>query len=221
MEYVTYFIDLFLHLDRYLEAAVQNYGIWIYVILTLIVFCETGLVVTPFLPGDSLLFAAGALAAMGLLNIALLFLLLFTAAVIGDAVNYHIGRYFGLKVFKPNARFLKTEYLDKTHAFYEKYGGKTIVLARFVPIVRTFAPFVAGAGKMTYHHFFIFNILGAFLWCILMLGAGYFFGTRPIVKNNFSLIVIGIVFISILPMAYEIIKAYLQKKQLNKDSSCQ
>ncbi|GAA5102474.1 DedA family protein [Wohlfahrtiimonas larvae] len=210
------FIDLFLNLDKYLEIAVQQYGIWIYIILIIIIFCETGLVITPILPGDSLLFAAGALAAMGLLNIYLLFFTLLIAAILGDALNYQIGHYVGLKVFKQDAKIFKLKYLEKTHNFYEKYGSKTIVIARFVPIVRTFAPFVAGASKMTYKTFATYNIFGAFLWMFLMLGAGYIFGTIPWIKNNFSIIVLGIIFISILPMIYEIGKAWLEHRKKNQ-----
>ncbi|MGL4674988.1 MAG: DedA family protein [Wohlfahrtiimonas sp.] len=212
------FIDLFLHLDKYLEMAVQQYGIWIYIILIVIIFCETGLVVTPILPGDSLLFAAGALAAMGLLNIYLLFFTLLIAAILGDALNYQIGHYVGLKVFKKDAKIFKLKYLEKTHNFYEKYGSKTIVIARFVPIVRTFAPFVAGASKMTYKTFATYNVFGAFLWMTLMLGAGYIFGTIPWIKNNFSIIVLGIIFISILPMIYEIGKAVLENRKKNTEN---
>ena len=201
-------IDFILHIDQHLVALTQDYGIWIYAILFLIVFCETGLVVTPFLPGDSLLFAAGAVAALGGMNVHIAALLLLAAAIIGDAVNFAIGKYFGEKLFtKPDSRIFKREYLDKTHAFYEKYGGKTIILARFVPIVRTFAPFVAGMGDMHYGKFIRYNIIGALLWVGLLTYAGYFFGTQPIVQNNFGLMVIGIIVVSILPMVVEIAKA--------------
>lgn len=201
-------IDFILHIDQHLVALTQDYGIWIYAILFLIVFCETGLVVTPFLPGDSLLFAAGAVAALGGMNVHIAALLLLAAAIIGDAVNFAIGKYFGEKLFtKPDSRIFKREYLDKTHAFYEKYGGKTIILARFVPIVRTFAPFVAGMGDMHYGKFIRYNIIGALLWVGLLTYAGYFFGTQPIVQNNFGLMVIGIIVVSVLPMVVEIAKA--------------
>lgn len=201
-------IDFILHIDQHLVALTQDYGIWIYAILFLIVFCETGLVVTPFLPGDSLLFAAGAVAALGGMNVHIAALLLLAAAIIGDAVNFAIGKYFGEKLFtKPDSRIFKREYLDKTHAFYEKYGGKTIILARFVPIVRTFAPFVAGMGDMHYGKFIRYNIIGALLWVGLLTYAGYFFGTQPIVQNNFGLMVIGIIVVSVLPMVLEIAKA--------------
>ncbi|MDU1345798.1 MAG: DedA family protein [Eikenella corrodens] len=201
-------IDFVLHIDQHLIELTQTYGLWIYAILFLIVFCETGLVVTPFLPGDSLLFAAGAVAALGGMNVHIAAALLLAAAVIGDAVNFAIGKYFGEKLFaKPDSRVFKREYLDKTHAFYEKYGGKTIILARFVPIVRTFAPFVAGMGNMHYGRFIRYNIIGALMWVGLLTYAGYFFGELPVVKNNFGLVVIGIIVVSVLPMAVEIAKA--------------
>ncbi|WP_153708015.1 DedA family protein [Eikenella corrodens] len=206
-------IDFVLHIDQHLIELTQTYGLWIYAILFLIVFCETGLVVTPFLPGDSLLFAAGAVAALGGMNVHIAAALLLAAAVIGDAVNFAIGKYFGEKLFaKPDSRVFKREYLDKTHAFYEKYGGKTIILARFVPIVRTFAPFVAGMGKMHYGRFIRYNIIGALMWVGLLTYAGYFFGELPVVKNNFGLVVIGIIVVSVLPMAVEIAKAKWGKK---------
>ena len=206
-------IDFILHIDQHLIELTQTYGLWIYAILFLIVFCETGLVVTPFLPGDSLLFAAGAVAALGGMNVHIAAALLLAAAVIGDAVNFAIGKYFGKKLFaKPDSRVFKREYLDKTHAFYEKYGGKTIILARFVPIVRTFAPFVAGMGNMHYGRFIRYNIIGALMWVGLLTYAGYFFGELPVVKNNFGLVVIGIIVVSVLPMAVEIAKAKWGKK---------
>ena len=206
-------IDFILHIDQHLIELAQTYGLWIYAILFLIVFCETGLVVTPFLPGDSLLFAAGAVAALGWMNVHIAAALLLAAAVIGDAANFAIGKYFGEKLFaKPDSRVFKREYLDKTHAFYEKYGGKTIILARFVPIVRTFAPFVAGMGNMHYGRFIRYNIIGALMWVGLLTYAGYFFGELPVVKNNFGLVVIGIIVVSVLPMAVEIAKAKWGKK---------
>ena len=206
-------IDFVLHIDQHLIELTQTYGLWIYAILFLIVFCETGLVVTPFLPGDSLLFSAGAVAALGGMNVHIAAALLLAAAVIGDAVNFAIGKYFGEKLFaKPDSRVFKREYLDKTHAFYEKYGGKTIILARFVPIVRTFAPFVAGMGNMHYGRFIRYNIIGALMWVGLLTYAGYFFGELPVVKNNFGLVVIGIIVVSVLPMAVEIAKAKWGKK---------
>ena len=206
-------IDFILHIDQHLIELTQTYGLWIYAILFLIVFCETGLVVTPFLPGDSLLFAAGAVAALDGMNVHMAAALLLAAAVIGDAANFAVGKYFGEKLFaKPDSRVFKREYLDKTHAFYEKYGGKTIILARFVPIVRTFAPFVAGMGDMHYGRFIRYNIIGALMWVGLLIYAGYFFGELPVVKNNFGLVVIGIIVVSVLPMAVEIAKAKWGKK---------
>ena len=206
-------IDFVLHIDQHLIELTQTYGLWIYAILFRIVFCETGLVVTPCLPGDSFLFAAGAVAALGGMNVHIAAALLLAAAVIGDAVNFAIGKYFGEKLFaKPDSRVFKREYLDKTHAFYEKYGGKTIILARFVPIVRTFAPFVAGMGNMHYGRFIRYNIIGALMWVGLLTYAGYFFGELPVVKNNFGLVAIGIIVVSVLPMAVEIAKAKWGKK---------
>jgi len=207
-------IDFVLHIDQHLIELTQTYGLWIYAILFLIVFCETGLVVTPFLPGDSLLFAAGAVAALGGMNVHIAVALLLAAAVIGDAVNFAIGKYFGEKLFaKPDSRVFKREYLDKTHAFYEKYGGKTIILARFVPIVRTFAPFVAGMGKMHYGHFLRYNIIGALAWVVSLTYLGYAFGNVPFIKNNFGALVIGIVVFSVIPMAVEIIRAKWNKNK--------
>jgi membrane-associated protein len=207
MEFLKTIIDLFLHLDVHLREVTSQYGTWTYALLFAIVFCETGLVVTPILPGDSLLFAAGALAALGTLNPWLLFLLLTVAAIIGDMVNYWAGHFFGARIFKPNARILKTEYLERTHAFYERYGGKTIVLARFVPIIRTFAPFVAGMGRMGYGRFFAYNVFGGIFWVAACVAAGYFFGNIDIVKKNFSVVILAIIFISILPGIIGIIRA--------------
>jgi membrane-associated protein len=207
MEFLKTIIDLFLHLDVHLREVTSQYGTWTYALLFAIVFCETGLVVTPILPGDSLLFAAGALAALGTLNPWLLFLLLSVAAIIGDMVNYWAGHYFGARIFKPNARILKTEYLDRTHAFYERYGGKTIVLARFVPIIRTFAPFVAGMGRMGYGRFFAYNVFGALFWVASCVAAGYFFGNIEVVRKNFSVVILAIIFISILPGIIAFVRA--------------
>lgn len=209
MEFITYLIDLFLHLDKHLSTVIQSYGIWTYALLFLIIFMETGLVVTPFLPGDSLLFAAGTFASPALgssLNIFLLWSLLCVAAVLGDTVNYWIGHYIGPRAFSGEIRFLKKEYLDRTHAFYEKHGGKTIVLARFVPIIRTFAPFVAGVGKMSYGHFFTYNVFGGILWVTTFTFGGYYFGNLPFVKENFTFVVVAIILISVLPAVYEVLK---------------
>lgn len=206
MEAVRYVIDIFLRLDDHLHGVMESWGPWTYVLLFTIILCETGLVVTPFLPGDSLLFAAGALSALypDHLNIFLLLGLLFTAAVLGDTLNYAIGRWVGPRAFRINTWFLKHENLEKTQAFYEKHGGKTIVLARFVPIIRTFAPFVAGVGRMHYPQFLWFNVLGGLLWVAICTLAGYFLGRFPFVKDHFELVVVGIVLMSLLPFAYEI-----------------
>ena len=207
MEIVKTLIDFILHIDKHLADIIVAYGPWIYGMLFVIVFCETGLVVTPFLPGDSLLFAAGALAAStGQLNIVLLWVLLAAAAILGDAVNYSIGKRLGTRVFSDNARVLKTDYLRRTEAFYEKHGNKTIILARFVPIVRTFAPFVAGVGQMKYRNFATYNVIGGLVWVTLFLAAGYLFGNIPFVKENFELVTIGIVLVSVLPMVFEFMK---------------
>ncbi len=211
MDWITFVIDFFLHLDVHLSEIIQNYGTWTYGILFVVIFMETGLVVTPFLPGDSLLFAGGTFAALGSLNVFLLFGLLFLAAVLGDGVNYWIGHAIGPRVFEKNYRFLKREYLEKTQRFYEKHGGKTIVLARFVPIVRTFAPFVAGVGTMTYSRFVLYNILGAFLWTALFVFGGYFFGNIPLVKQNFEFVIVGIILISVLPMAIEFVRDRMRR----------
>lgn len=210
MEFIKDLIDLFLHLDVHLNTVIRDYGMWTYLILFLIIFCETGLVITPILPGDSLLFAAGAFAASGSLDVTWLFLLLTVAAVLGDAVNYAVGHFMGPKVFsQENSRIFKKEYLNRTHQFYEKYGGKTIIIARFVPIVRTFAPFVAGVGSMTYAKFASYNVIGGVLWVAVCVGAGYAFGNIPVVKENFTLVILGIIFVSILPGIIE----YLRQRQ--------
>ena len=201
-------IDFILHIDQHLVSLAAQYGVWIYAILFLIVFCETGLVVTPFLPGDSLLFAAGGIAAIGSMNIHLMVALLIAAAIIGDAVNFMIGKYFGEKLFaNPDSKVFKRSYLDKTHAFYEKYGGKTIIIARFVPIVRTFAPFVAGMAKMDYSKFIRYNVIGAVLWVVLFSYIGYFFANTEFVKKNLGLVLIAIIVISVLPAVIEVIRA--------------
>lgn len=201
-------IDFILHIDRHLAELSLQYGVWIYVILFLIVFCETGLVVTPFLPGDSLLFAAGGIAAVGGMNIHLMVALLIAAAILGDAANFTIGKYFGARLFSnPDSKIFRQSHLAKTHAFYEKYGGKTIIIARFVPIVRTFAPFVAGMGSMHYGTFIRYNIIGAVLWVLSFSYAGYFFANIPVVKNNLALVMVAIIVISILPGVVEVIRA--------------
>ena len=215
MDFIKTIFEFALHFDKYLEIFVQQYGLLTYAILFLIIFCETGLVVTPFLPGDSLLFAAGALSASlntgGVLNPLLLIVIMSIAAIAGDTVNYLIGAYIGPKVFERDSRFLKREYFERTNAFYEKYGGKTIILARFVPIVRTFAPFVAGVGKMDYRRFITFNVIGGILWVVIFVTLGALFGNIPFVKNNFEIVTLGIVFISILPMIFEFVRSRRSK----------
>ncbi len=207
MELLAQFVDILLHLDRYLGVFLHDYGTWIYLLLFLVVFAETGLVVTPFLPGDSLLFVTGALAATGGLDMGTLCALLIVAAILGDTVNYWIGDWFGLRLFNdPNARFLRREYLDRTHRFYERHGGKTIVIARFVPIIRTFAPFVAGVGEMTYRKFLMYNVLGALLWVLSFVFAGYYFGNLPFVKKNLTLVILVIIVLSIMPGVIEYLR---------------
>ncbi len=205
-EIVKHIIDIFLHLDIYLGEIIRDYGTLTYIILFIVIFCETGLVVTPFLPGDSLLFAAGAFAAKGDLNVNLLFLIIAVAAFLGDTVNYSFGKYLGPKVFSGHYRFLKKDYLDKAHNFYEKHGSITIIIARFIPIIRTFAPFVAGVGKMTYIKFLTYNIVGGILWAAIFIYAGFFFGNIDFVKNNFSLVIIAIIIISVLPAVFELLR---------------
>lgn len=212
----NFLVELVLNTEGTLDMLVNDYGTWIYAILFLIIFCETGLVVTPFLPGDSLLFLAGMIAHRETndLHIYWLILILIVAAIIGDAVNYTIGRLFGEKMFSnPNSKIFKQSYLEKTHHFYEKHGGKTIIIARFVPIVRTFAPFVAGMGRMTYKHFFSFNVIGGIAWVSIFCLLGYFVGGVAFVQNNLKLVVVAIVIISIMPGVYEVVKAKLQSKK--------
>ena len=204
---MTRFVDLLLHVDKYLDQIIQNYGAGTYFLLFIIVFCETGLVVTPFLPGDSLLFAVGAFAARGSLDLGTSLLLLSIAGILGDSANYWIGSSVGSKFFhKTNSRFFNPVHLERTHQFYEKYGNKTIVLARFVPIVRTFAPFVAGIGSMTYAKFFAYNVVGGVLWVGTFVLGGYYFGNIPVVQKNFSLVILAIIIVSILPIVFELIK---------------
>jgi len=213
MELILNIIDLFLHLDKYLEEIIRNYGTLTYLILFIVIFIETGLVATPFLPGDSLLFAAGAFAGLGTLNIFVLYGLLSLAAILGDTANYWIGHYIGPRAFSGNIRFLKKEYLDRTHAFYEKHGGKTIILARFIPIIRTFAPFVAGVGAMSYGKFITYNIVGGLAWVASFLSLGYFFGNLPVVEKNFSLVIIAIILISVMPAVIEFIKEKMRTRK--------
>jgi len=216
MDLIKQLIDFILHAENHLVWFIQNYGVWIYVLLFAIVFCETGLVVTPFLPGDSLLFAVGALTArpeMGL-NLELITPLLLVAAIVGDSVNYSIGKWFGPRVFQfESNRFFNRDHLIKAHAFYEKYGGRAIILARFVPIVRTFAPFVAGVGTMNYTKFIIYNVTGAIVWVGLFIGAGYLFGNMPFVQKNMKVVILGIIIVSIMPIAWEMGKAWMEKRR--------
>lgn len=219
METIQFVVDIFLHIDEHLNVIITNYGTWTYGLLFFIIFMETGFVVTPFLPGDSLLFAAGTFAALGSLNVLYLFVLLFAAAVLGDTVNYWIGHKVGTPVFDKNYRFLKREHLERTQAFYEKHGGKTIVLARFVPIVRTFAPFVAGVGTMPYARFIFYNVFGAFIWTGLFLFLGYFFGNIPFVRENFEIVIPAIILISVLPMVVEYVRGRNRKRQLQAEQN--
>lgn len=214
MKWFLKLIDFIMNLDKYINILIQDFGIWTYLILFVIIFCETGLVVTPFLPGDSLLFAAGAFAARGSLDVVWLFIILSVAAVLGDTVNYWIGHFIGPKVFqKENVRFFKKEYLDRTHQFYEKYGGETIIIARFIPIIRTFAPFVAGIGKMTYWKFISYNIIGGIGWVAIFVFGGYFFGNIPFVKQHFTIIIAAIIIISVLPGVIEFLRIRRENKK--------
>ena len=212
MDWLVLFIDVLLHLDQHLGPFVEYCGAWAYLILFAIVFCETGLVVTPFLPGDSLLFGVGAVAAMGVLSLELLLIILIIAAITGDAVNYTVGHFVGPKIFhQEQGRFLRKDYLEKTRLFYERHGGKTIIIARFVPIIRTFAPFVAGIGRMRYVRFSLYNVTGAVIWVCSFVIAGYYFGNLPIIKENFSLVILAIIILSLMPGIVEFIRHGKQK----------
>ncbi len=216
LDLLKFLIDLFLHLDKHLSAIIQDYGTWTYFLLFIVIFMETGFVVTPFLPGDSLLFAAGTFASPALgssLNIWALWGLLCFAAVAGDTANYWIGHFIGPKAFSGEVRFLKKQYLDRTHDFYERHGGKTIIIARFVPIIRTFAPFVAGVGSMSYGRFISYNIIGGIAWVSLFTWGGYFFGTLPFVQKNFSFVVLAIILLSVMPAVIEVIKERNRSRQ--------
>ena len=210
METLTKLIDLFVHLDRYLGAVIEDYGTWTYLILFAILFCETGLVITPFLPGDSLLFAAGTFAARGSLDVVWLTVLLSAAAILGDTVNYWAGSYVGPRAFSGQIRFLRRDYLDRTQRFYERHGGKTIIIARFVPIIRTFAPFVAGIGAMNYTRFLAYNVVGGIAWVVTFVCGGFFFGNLKAVRDNFTLVVLAIILISVMPVLVELIRARLR-----------
>lgn len=214
MDFIARLVDIVVHLDKHLGALIQQFGLWTYLILFLVIFCETGFVVTPFLPGDSLLFAAGTFAAIRALHVGWLFAILSLAAILGDTVNYWIGHFVGPKVFhKEKARFFKREYLDRTHRFYEKYGAETIIIARFVPIVRTFAPFVAGIGRMSYGKFISYNVVGGIGWVALFVFGGYFFGHIPFIKKNFSLVIVVIILISLLPGIIEFLRHRQETRQ--------
>ncbi|TGK22413.1 DedA family protein [Leptospira fluminis] len=207
METIKFFLDFFLHLEQHLDGLIQSYGTWVYLILFLIIFCETGLVVTPFLPGDSLLFAIGAFASRGSLDLVTVILLLIVAAILGDTINYSIGNIAGEKILeKEKIPFLNKKHLEKAHRFYETYGGKTIIIARFIPIVRTFAPFVAGIGKMTYSKFILFNVVGGVVWIVVFSVGGYLFGNLPFIQRNFKLVVIGIIIVSVMPAVIEYVR---------------
>jgi len=217
MEFFLQIIDFIMHVDVHLDAIIGDYGAWTYAILFLIIFAETGLVVMPLLPGDSLLFAAGAFAARGSLDPQILFVLLATAAILGDGVNYSVGRYLAPRAER-GFRFIKQEYLDRTHAFYEKHGGKTIIIARFMPIIRTFAPFVAGIGAMNYRRFATFNVTGAIMWIALFVYSGFFFGNIPAVEHNFTLVIMAIIFVSILPGVIEFTRHWLAARRLARET---
>ena len=217
MEVIKFLIDFILHMDVHLNEIISNYGVWTYGILFFVIFMETGFVVTPFLPGDSLLFAAGTFAALGSLNPYYLFLLLTAAAILGDTVNYSVGHYIGPRAFSGEIKFLKQEHLDKTQAFYKKHGGKTIILARFIPIIRTFAPFVAGIGTMKYRKFITYNIVGGIAWVATFTFLGYFFGNIEFVKKNFELVIFAIIFISFIPPILEVIKARKEAREAAKE----
>ncbi len=221
MDLILFLVDFILNIDKHLFALVENYGLWVYAILFLIVFCETGLVVTPFLPGDSLLFATGVVAGAGLLGYVESMAVLLAAGIIGDAVNYSIGRRVGPSIFKRETRFIKKDHLLKANAFYEKHGGKAIVLARFIPIVRTFAPFVAGIALMHPTSFLFYNVTGCIVWVGSLVSVGYFLGNTPFARENFGLIVYSIIVISVLPLVYEGGKAYLAKRKAKKEANLQ
>ncbi|RPI81024.1 MAG: DedA family protein [Planctomycetaceae bacterium] len=215
MEFLLYLKDIILHVDVHLDELIRQFGPWIYVLMFAVIFCETGLVVTPFLPGDSLLFALGAFAARGTLSLPVLLVSLTIAAILGDTVNYWIGAWLGPRIFRgEKLRFLNPKHLERTHEFFERYGGKTIIIARFAPIVRTFAPFVAGMGKMTYSKFMMYNIVGGVLWIVIFLVGGYLFGNLEYVRKNFTLVILGIIFVSILPGVFEFWRERRKMKQL-------
>ncbi|MCX8030194.1 MAG: DedA family protein [Thermodesulfovibrionales bacterium] len=205
-------IDIFLNIDKFLFVIIENYGFWIYLLIFLVIFCETGVVITPFLPGDSLLFALGALSAQGIINLSLIFIIISAGAILGNIVNYQIGYFVGPKIFyKENVRFFNKEYLDRTRLFYERHGGKVVILARFLPIFRTFAPFVAGIGRMNYGRFTFFNIIGCLAWVITFLLGGFYFGNIPVVKENFSIVIVTIIIVSAIPAVLEFSRSKFKK----------
>ena len=213
MEFISHVVEFFLHLDKHLQLIIEDYGVWTYLLIFLIIFCETGLVVTPFLPGDSLLFALGSFAAIGALKLPLLLTILSIAAILGNTVNYAIGCLLAPKIMSgKKIKFIKREYLERTHRFFEKYGGKTIIITRFIPIIRTFAPFLAGVGTMSYSKFLFYNVIGGLLWVFSFVIVGYFFGNLPFVKENFSLVILVIIILSILPAIIEVVKAKLESR---------
>jgi len=216
MGFISTLIDIVLHLDKYLSYIVQHFGTWTYMLLFIIIFCETGLVITPFFPGDSLIFAAGTFAAVGIFNVFILFVVLAGAAVLGDTANYWIGSYLGAAAVRKYPRVFRKKYMDKTHHFYDKYGNKTIILARFVPVVRTFAPFLAGVGKMNYWKFLVYNVIGGVLWVAIALFAGFFFGNIAFVKNNFTLVIIIVIFASFLPVVFEILRHKHKERKMQR-----
>ena len=219
VQFIKTIIEYILHLDKYLGQIIQAYHTWTYLFMFFIIFMETGFVITPFLPGDSLLFAAGTLAGLGeYLNVGVLYVIFAAAAIAGDTANYWIGHYIGPRAFSGNIRFLKKEYLDRTHAFYEKYGGKTIIIARFIPIIRTFAPFVAGIGAMTYPRFIAYNVIGGAAWVALFVFGGYYFGKLPFIQQNFSFVLLAIIFISILPAIIEVIRSRQEAQRIKKST---
>ncbi|MBK6861788.1 MAG: DedA family protein [Saprospiraceae bacterium] len=213
MEWINQLIDFILHIDSHLSELVATYGIMIYIILFLILFCETGLVIAPFLPGDSLLFAAGTMAATGNMNLFVLCLICILGAVLGNQLNFTIGKYFGPRIFEKDRKYIRKDYLDKTHLFYEKHGGKALILGRYIPFIRTFVPFVAGISQMDSYKFTVYNVVGALLWIIPVVGVGYLFGNIPVVKENFSIIVLAILILSVLPMLIGLISAWIHSKK--------
>jgi membrane-associated protein len=219
MDSIRHILDIFLHLDSYLQQIITQFGVWTYVLLFIVIFAETGFVVTPFLPGDSLIFAAGAFASQGSLSLFGLWVILVAAAVLGDTINYWIGHFIGARAYTGEVKWIKKEYMERTHAFFQKHGGKTIFLARFVPIIRTFAPFVAGVGEMEYSYFLTYNVAGGITWVSVFLLVGYFFGTIPVIQRNFELVIVAILVISVAPILWEVLKSRAQKQRAREATS--